>query len=97
MFNIRYTELAEADLAELFDLIYSDKPTVAVEFLHKLEIFISLLEANPMMGVECKKKNVHKECRVLIYENYLIFYTITDNEVIILRILNEHYRYEKEI
>ncbi len=40
------------------------------------------------MGVSCKAKGINKDCRILIFENYLIFYKFGGgNEVIILRIL----------
>ncbi len=41
------------------------------------------------MGVSCKAKGINKDCRVLIFEKYLIFYKFDEacNEVIILRIL----------
>jgi len=93
MYNIRYTELAEADLGELFQLIYADKPMAAVEYIDKFDKFITLLEENPFMGIECKRKKIDKDCRVLVYENYLIFYRVEHEEVIIVRILNVHNNY----
>ncbi|HFQ61181.1 MAG TPA: type II toxin-antitoxin system RelE/ParE family toxin [Epsilonproteobacteria bacterium] len=97
MYNIRYTELAEADLAELFQLIYEDKPMSAIEYIDKLDIFITLLEDNPYMGIECKQKKIDKDCRVLVYENYLIFYIVKQEEIVIIRILNAHNSYTDKI
>ena len=97
MHNIRYTELAEADLFELFQSIYADKPMAAVEYVDRLDKFIALLEDNPYMGVACKQKNIDRDCRVLIYENYLIFYTVQKDEVVIIRILNAHNSYTGKI
>ena len=93
MHNIRYTKLAESDLASLFQLIYTDKPHSAIEFIDKLDTFITLLEENPYMGIACKEKHISQNCRVLIYENYLIFYTVKEDEVVIIRILNAHNDY----
>jgi plasmid stabilization system protein ParE len=95
--NIRYTELAQDDLASLFQIIYADKPAIAIEFIDKLDIFIALLEDNPYMGIACKEKKIYQDCRVLIYEGYLIFYTIKSDEVIIIRILNAHHDYEDSL
>ena len=96
MHNIKYTQLAKEDLFNLFELISKDKPTVAVEYINKLEGYIELLESNPLMGVECKKKNINQNCRILIYENYLIFYKVfDDNTVHILRVLNSRINYKK--
>ena len=93
MHNIRYTELAEDDLSDLFSIIYKDKPTDALEYIDKLENFIGLLEDNPFMGIECIKKHINRDCRVLIYENYLIFYTVGIDEILIIRVLNVHTEY----
>ncbi len=97
MYNIKYTELAEADLSDLFSIIYDDKPAVAIKYIDKLDKFIKLLEENPFMGVECKHKKIDRECRILIYENYLIFYTVQEEEVIIIRILNVHHDYGNKL
>jgi plasmid stabilization system protein ParE len=73
MHNILYTLLAEEDLFNLFEIISKDKPTVAVEYIVKLEKHIELLQKNSELGLECKNKNINKDCRILIYEDYLIF------------------------
>jgi len=97
MYDIRYTKLAENDLDEIFQLIYEDKPSMAITYIDKLYNFISLLITNPLMGIECKRKNINKNCRVLIYENYLIFYTLDEENIVILRVLNRYMDYKKEI
>ena len=97
MHNIRYSKLAKEDLFNIFDIIYQDKPSVAVEYIFKLEEYIELLESNPKMCIECKYKNINKDCRVLIYENYLIFYKIYNKDINIIRILNSRINYTKVI
>lgn len=52
MYNIIYTQLTEEDLFSLFEIISQDKPTVAVEYITKLEKQIELLQSNPMLGLE---------------------------------------------
>ncbi len=98
MHKIEYTTLAENDLSNLFNIIYQDKPSVALEYINKLEAYIDLLEQNPFLGVECKTKNIDKNCRVLIYENYLIFYKVSNkSEILILRVLNSKINYQSKI
>jgi len=98
MYNILYTQLAEEDLFKLFEIISEDKPTIAVEYITKLEKYIELLQTNPELGLECKNKNINKDCRILIYEDYLIFYTINnDNNILIIRILNSKINYINKI
>ncbi len=93
MLNIVYTKLAEEDLFELFEIIAEDKPTIAVEYITRLEKYIELLQDNPVLGIECKNKNVNKDCRILIYEDYLIFYQLETNNIRIVRILNSRLNY----
>jgi len=97
MYSIRYTELAEADLGELFRLIYNDKPMTAIEYIDKFDTFIILLEENPFIGIEYRHKKIDRDCRVLVYENYLIFYTVAREEVVIIRILNAHNDYNDKL
>lgn len=97
MYNIIYTQLTEEDLFSLFEIISQDKPTVAVEYITKLEKQIELLQSNPMLGLECKNKNINKNCRILIYEDYLIFYTLKKTSITIIRILNSKINYLEKI
>lgn len=97
MYSIKFSEIANQDLIDIFDLIAKDKPSMAIEYIDKLEAMIDLLLDNPRLGVECKNKNINKDCRILVFENYLIFYKIIDNEIQIARILNSRVDYTKII
>jgi len=64
---------------------------------HKLlsiSINFNLLSTNPYLGVKCHTKNIDKDCRVLIFQNYLIIYEVTQNSIIIARILNSRQDYQ---
>lgn len=93
MYSIYFTELAKQDLFSIFELISKDKPSVAIEYIDKLESNIELLTTNPKLGIECKNRNIDKDCRILIFENYLIFYRIVANYIHIGRILNSRQDY----
>lgn len=93
MYKIVYKELAYEDLVSIFDTIAKDSSNLALEYIDKLEETIDLLSTNPLLGVECKRKNIHRECRVLIVENYLIFYQLLEQEIVILRILHSRFDY----
>jgi len=43
MLEIQYSELAEQDLYSIFKIISEDKPSIAVEYIDKLEATIELL------------------------------------------------------
>lgn len=97
MYNLKYTKLAKDDLFSIFEIISKDKPTVAIEYIIRLEVYIELLEINPMMGIECKNKNINHDCRILIYENYLVFYKIDNKDIHIMRVLNSRSDYSKKL
>jgi len=93
MYKILYKELAQEDLFSIFDTIAENSPTLALEYIDKLENTINLLSTNPLLGLECKRKNIHRECRVLIFENYLIFYQVLEQEILIIRVLHSKLDY----
>lgn len=88
MLEIKYTKKSYKDLEKLFQTIFSDKPTIAFEYINKLKNYIKLLETNPYMGVDCKKKGIKIDCKILIFENYNIYYKIEKDYIRILKILN---------
>lgn len=88
MLKIRYTKKAKDDLDAVFASIFEDKQDVAVVYIYKIKEFMRLLETNPLMGIECKYKGFHRDCRVLIFENYFIQYKVFDEYVSIIRVVN---------
>ncbi|MDD5373848.1 MAG: type II toxin-antitoxin system RelE/ParE family toxin [Sulfurimonas sp.] len=88
MLKIRYTKKAKSDLDGVFANIFQDKQDVAVAYIYKIREFITLLQSNPFMGIECRYKGFNRDCRVLIFENYLIQYKVFDDYVSIIRIRN---------
>ena len=88
MLEIKYTKTAFNDLDKIFKLIFEDKKNVAIEYINKLRIYIKLLEKNPYMDVDCKNKNIHKKCRIIIFESYNIYYSIEKDYIKILKIIN---------
>ena len=88
MIKIKYLKASQNDLADIFTLIYKDKPNSAKEYLLKIKKYIELLEENPEMGKDCKESGFHRDCRVLYYKNYTILYTINKTYISIKRILS---------
>ena len=88
MLQIRYTQKAKNDLEAVFANIFQDKQDSAVAYIYKIREFITFLQSNPSMGIECKYKGFNRDCRVLIFENYLIQYKVFDDYVSIIRIRN---------
>jgi plasmid stabilization system protein ParE len=86
MLLIRYTKRAVADLENIYLIIAQDKKSVVASFVNKIDAYILLLKTNPKMG---------KDCRVLFYDSYAIFYKIYKNHISVQRIINTKQNYNK--
>lgn len=88
MLIIKYTKRAKTDLDKIFYSIFQDKQLAAIEYVNKMREFIRLLQTNPSLGFDCKKKNIYKNCRILVFDSYSIYYTVYENFIRISKILN---------
>lgn len=97
MTTIEYTQTAIDDFGELIQNIYNDKPTAAKAYFERVEKAIENLAFSPLMGVECTKKNIKANCRILIVDNYLVFYTYNSKirQIKILHIVYGNVEYQK--
>jgi len=83
---INITEAAEQDLADIVDYIANDNPTAALELAEKIEQSILQLEEFPLIGAIPKNRRLtRKGYRILIVDNYLVFYVLLNNETIEIR------------
>ncbi len=94
--NLFYTSDAENDLDSIFCYIAEKNPTNASDYIERMRSVIKNLSISPYMGVDCKTKGINRDCRILIFENYLIFYQFgeDDDEIEILRILRGSRKYQ---
>jgi len=95
MLKIEYTNDAEFDLEDIADFIAKDSSNRALQYLQKIEKNIELLCKNPNLGVSCESKKISLDCRVLIFEAYLIFYKVLNESILIIRILHSSVNYKK--
>ena len=87
--QIKLSKRSFNNLETLYNLVYVDKPIMAVEFKNSLIDFINLLKINPYMGKDCKQRGIQKDCRVLVYKkNYIIIYKVHENHIMIQTIKN---------
>ncbi|WP_310439705.1 type II toxin-antitoxin system RelE/ParE family toxin [Sulfuricurvum sp.] len=95
-YKILYLEHAYTDLETILDHIAEDSPSHAIEYLKFLKNSISKLSNFPYLGVTCKRKHIRRECRVLIIENYLVFYKTNESSKIIIigRVLHRSVNYK---
>ena len=96
-FRIEYLPVAEKDLVDVFEYILSDNPSAATSFLDKVDESILKLEEFPYMGFVPKDTRLkYLGYRILIVENYLVFYVVHEIErlVEIRRILHGKRQYD---
>jgi len=92
--KIKYLPIAQQDLIEIFDYIKEDNPSAAKSFIDKIDKSISKLELFPQAGVVLKDDRLEMlGYRMLVIENYLVFYVIKENIVEIRRIIHGSRRY----
>ena len=72
-----YTIKAEDDLDSIFDYIAKDSPENALNYIDKIKSAIEHLATSPFIGVHCRSKGIDRDCRILIFENYLVFFSLT--------------------
>ncbi len=88
MHKIKYTERAIIELNSIYNYIYYNlaNPIAAIIFREQIPKPISNLEYFPYMG----KKILNSNFRYLIFKNYLIFYSVNNQNVEIQRIIHKN-------
>jgi toxin ParE1/3/4 len=93
-FEIRYLATAVRDLENIFEYIARDRPGAAVALLEKFDRTISNLSVHPELGVVPKDDRLKRlGYRMLIIENYLVFYVVKVGAIQIRRIMHGARRY----
>ena len=88
-FTLRYLPIAQDDLISIFDFIAQDSPNRALSFVAKLDQRVSLLERHPSLGrIPRHPKLREYGYRVLIFESYLVFYIVRDQEIEVHRVVH---------
>jgi toxin ParE1/3/4 len=86
---LRYLPVAVDDLISVFDWIADDSPSIAADFIDKLDQRIGHLETHPFLGrIPRDDKLKSSGYRVFVVESYLVFYIVRDKTVEIHRVLH---------
>jgi addiction module RelE/StbE family toxin len=94
-YKIEYLPSSAKDLTEIVDYIKIDSPQSALNFLDKIDESISRLEQFPFIGVIPKDIRLQSlGYRILIIDNYLVFYVVFDDIVEIRRIISGKRKYD---
>lgn len=96
-YKIEYLSLAKKDLTEIFDYIAYElaSPQAALRLLEEFETSIDRLSQFPdSCPVAGDSMVARKKYRVLVVENYLVFYGVIDDIVEIKRIIYNKRNYK---
>ena len=93
--KLRYSEDALDDLDQILDFIAEDSSERVIAFIERLKSKIELLIAFPGLGVSCQSKGIQEDCRVMIFESYLIFYAVLEENILVLSIIDAAKDYTK--
>ena len=93
--KIIYMESAEKDLLEIFNYISLDNPDASLSILAKFEQAISNLAIFPLIGVIPSDSRLQTlQYRILIIDNYLVFYVFKNHIIEIRRILHGRRKFD---
>ncbi len=91
--HLEYSEQSIVDLNNIIEYIAKDSKNRALQYINKMKSKIELLIDTPNMGVDCRTKKINRDCRIFIFEHYLVFYTTKENNIQIKRILHSSVNY----
>ncbi|MGG4213768.1 type II toxin-antitoxin system RelE/ParE family toxin [Paenibacillus sp. FSL L8-0638] len=97
-YKLRYLTLAQSDLLEIVNYISEQlsAPQAAINLVDKLDRAISKLEQFPFSGHLYKKNfKLKDEFRMLVVENYIVFYVVFDDIIEIRRVIYSKRNHEK--
>ncbi len=93
-YRIEYLPVAQQDLTFIFDYIEKDNPYAAASFIERIDEAVSKLGLFPHIGRIPKDERLQMlGYRMLVIENYLVFYVVKDNLIEIRRIIHGSRKY----
>lgn len=86
MRRVTRTAAAERDFEEIMEWLYDHSPAVAERLPTALEARLRLLASQPMTGRA--RDELRPGLRSVVVEYYAVFFTFTDDEVLVRRIVH---------
>lgn len=86
--RIRWSDIAEADLDQLYDYIARDVPYYAEQFIDRLIEAVGLLQDHPKIGRRVPEAEAREDVRELIFQSYRIIYLLEAEQVYILTVIH---------
>lgn len=92
--EVHYLPAAQQDLIDILNYIKQDNPTAALKLIHEIDGVISKLEDFPNMGVTPKDLRLKSlNYKMLVIDNFLVFYAIKGSIIEIRRIVHGKRKY----
>lgn len=93
-YQIKYLPIAEKDIKEIIEYVQLDNPSAAINLIDQFDHSIAQLEMLPFSGAIPKDIRLQSlNYRMLIIENYIVFYVVFNNVIEIRRILHGRRKY----
>ena len=92
--EVRYLPASQQDLIDILNYIKQDNPSAALKLVEEIDEVISRLENFPNLGVVPKDLRLKSlNYRMLVIDNYLVFYVVKDHVIEIRRIIHGKRKY----
>jgi toxin ParE1/3/4 len=86
--RIVWSDVAEADLDDLYDYIARDVPYYAEQFVDRLIEAVGVLQDHPQLGRRVPEAEEREDVRELIFHSYRVIYLVEAEHVHILTVIH---------
>ena len=86
--RIRWSDIAEADLDQLYDYIARDVPYYAEQFIDRLIEAVGELQDYPRLGRRVPEAEEREDVRELIFQSYRVIYLLETEQLHILTVIH---------
>ena len=86
--RVTWSDVAEADLDDLYDYIARDVPYYAEQFVDRLIEAVGVLKDHPRLGRRVPEAEKREDVRELIYRSYRVIYLVEAEQVHILAVIH---------
>jgi plasmid stabilization system protein ParE len=94
-YRIQYLAVAEGDLTDIVDYISRDAPETARAFVEGVDRAVARLAVHPGSAPQPRDQRLRRlGYRMLVIDNYLVFYVVIGRTVQIRRVIHGARRYE---
>ena len=86
--RIRWSDVAEADLDQLYDYIARDVPYYAEQFVDRLIEAVGVLQDHPQLGRRVPEVEEREDVRELIFQSYRVIYLPETEQIHALTVIH---------